>query len=206
MGTGASDDTVKRVLQVIHLSGQPSTNEVQRLLMRAEPVARRACRSHSRYLRDEVLEELVQNVLLVAARRMTEVQAEDGPTWDRWVRGIARNVCRNDRRVHRELLTEDGVFELTEPNAGVLNTLLVDERDEIVRSAIEKLPPDEQDAVYHRYLHDLSRADIAEVLGWPDAEAVRVVLQRASRHLKIRIVEQLELLGYSSPLNAGSGG
>lgn len=199
-----SDETVLRVLAALREKGDLQAlrsgavrGETERVLARLEPVARRVCRSYLKYHRPELVDELVQQTLEVVWRKLPGVEATDGQSLERWVRGVALNVCRNNRRARRELLTEDGVFDVTDPRVSILGGLQCAERDEVVRRAILALDASEQEGVYHRYLQDLSQEEIAELVGLGSADEVRVLLQRARRHLRAHIAEQLVLLGHS---------
>jgi DNA-directed RNA polymerase specialized sigma24 family protein len=117
------------------------------------------------------------------------------------VRGIALNVSRNARRKQRDVLTEDGVIEATDPAHGVLRVLQRDQRESLVTGAIEAgLQGEEQDVLYHRYMHGLSRDQIADLMGLPDADAVRKILVRARRRLRNELLARLEKLRHSMSL------
>jgi RNA polymerase sigma-70 factor (ECF subfamily) len=158
-------------------------------------VARTVCRCEARALPPCEVEELVQEALLVVWDRRATFDPERG-RFENWVRGICRNLCRDARRRKRDALTADGVLEGTSPERGALRQLREEERKRVVTEAIEALPEQDQDVLYHRYVHELSRQAIAALLE-VDVEQVRVRLQRASRHLKRALIERLELLDRS---------
>jgi RNA polymerase sigma factor (sigma-70 family) len=163
----------------------------------ARPVALATCRAERRGLLDARVEELAQDTLEIVWAKLKD-GGEEIANFEAWVRGIALNVCRNARRKKMDLLTEDGVIEATDLNADVLRRLRREQRHEVLVHAIERgLSGIEQDVLYHRYIHEMSRARIAELLGLPDADAVRVVLIRARRHLKDAIINRLKELGMS---------
>jgi RNA polymerase sigma-70 factor, ECF subfamily len=190
-------DTVTRVVR--RLQAGDATGSVlrdgDRLLRRIEPAARSACRSSLPHAPPQQIEELVQETLEIAWRRMSSFE-DQGRPFEAWIRGIARYLCANARRRKKELLTSDGVLEATDPELGVLQNLTRDERGAVVSSAIQAgLGGVERDALYHRYVHDLSREQIAVLLEMPGAEEVRVVLQRARRQLRTELKRRLSEIG-----------
>lgn len=90
-------------------------------LLFAEQQARvqRLCRQ---LLRDpETASEVAQETMLVAYRRLPSF--EQRSSFGTWVYGIARNLCRNRRRLRRELLSDDGVVDPPDPGQSVLTRL-----------------------------------------------------------------------------------
>jgi RNA polymerase sigma factor (sigma-70 family) len=178
---------------------------MDRVVRRAEPIARATCRAHAAGLGPARIDELVQDTLeIVVAKLHTYVPAAP---FDRWVRGIAVNACRNARRKKRDLLGEDGVLDPADPSRDALRGLERRQRHAVLVGAIEAtLDGVEQDVLFHRYVHGLSRAQIAEVMELRDADMVRNVLVRARRRLRDAIVARLAELGHSSSLLRSEGG
>jgi RNA polymerase sigma-70 factor (ECF subfamily) len=195
-----SVDTVSIILERIQRSddSQVTARAAERLLRRAEPIARVVCRTEARSLPESHLDELVQDTLELVWRRLPTLEQND--RFDSWVRGIARHVCANARRRRKDVLTEDGVLEATSPERDALRLLRQEERERVLNEAIAQLEQSDQDVLYHRYIHHLERDRIAEVLGLEDAEAVRVVLQRASRRLRAELQRTLQALGHGPSL------
>jgi len=176
------------------------------VLRRAQPVAAVVCRTELRGAPPAQVEDAVQQTLEVVWRRLEAFQP-DGPPFEAWVRGIAKKVCANERRRRRDLLSEDGVIEATDPAHDELRTLQREQREALISDAIDAaLEPQEQDVFYHRYLHNLERERIAELVGLADANEVRVILQRATRRLRAEIVRRLEALGHGPSLLRSEGG
>lgn len=175
-------------------------------LQHARAVARAACRAEARGLTDARVDELVQDTLEIVWAKLEEYDSNGAP-FEAWVRGIAINVCRNARRKRVDLLTEDGVIEATDTSYDVVRRMQRDQRHALLVHAIDRgLSGIEQDVLFHRYIHEMSRSRIAELLGLEDADAVRVLLIRARRHLKAAIVDRLTELGLSkSALRSDSG-
>jgi len=171
-----------------------------RVFRRAEPAARATCRVHAAGLPPAQVEELVQDTLELVWKRLPEFQPE-GPRFESWVRGIALNVCRNARRKRRDVLSEDGVIEATDPTHGTLRRLQREQRETLITEAIESgVDEAEQDVLYLRYCNELSREQIADLMGLEDAQAVHLILRRARRHLKAAIVARIEQLQQSMSL------
>lgn len=185
---------------------EPSGATEEATLHRARSVARTACRAEARGLTDARIEELVQDTLEIVWAKRDEFDGHLG-NFDAWVRGIAQNVCRNARRKRVDLLTEDGVIEDTDVNYDVLRRMHREQRQAILTHAIERgLSGVERDVLFHRYIHEMSRAQIASLVGLTGSDAVRVVLIRARRHLEQAIVRRLEELGLSqSALKSEAG-
>jgi len=197
----SGDSVAQLVARMQANADSPSTlRRADRVLRRAEPVARATCRAEAGLLPAARVEELVQDTLEIVWTKLGEFDPE-GPPFEAWVRGVALNVSRNARRKQRDVLTEDGVVEATDPAHGVLRVLQRDQRETMVTEAIEAgLPGDEQDVLYHRYMHGLSREQIADLMGLPDADAVRKILVRARRRLRSEILARLEKLRHSMSL------
>jgi RNA polymerase sigma factor (sigma-70 family) len=195
----SAEDTIGRVVARLRSRG-PSDSVLRdgdRLLRRAEPVARRTVRAVAGSFPESDQEDFVQQVLEIAWRRLPEYDTAAASTFEAWIRGIARNVVANGRRKSRDLLTEDGIVERGDAADSVLAALQHEERDQVVTEAISAaLEGVEQDVLYHRYVHGFDRDHIAELLELADANEVRVVLQRAQRHLKAELERRLADLGH----------
>jgi RNA polymerase sigma factor (sigma-70 family) len=195
----SDDDTVARVVARLRSRGPTDSvaHDADPLLRRALPAARRVVRAVAPGIPEEQLEELVQQTLEIAWKRLAEFDTSRPSAFESWIRGIARNVVSNAKRRSRELLTEDGVLELGDPSHSILSALQHEERDQVVTQAIsEALQGVEQDVLYHRYVHNLDREHIAELLSMSDANEVRVVMQRAQRRLKAALERKLTELGH----------
>lgn len=176
-----------------------------RVLRRAEPVARAVCRAEARGLAPAEVEECVQETLERVWRKLPEFEV-DGPPFEAWVRGFALNVIRNARRKRRDVLDQDGVLDPVDPAWSVLRALRREERDALVIAAIpEGLSPLEQEVLCLRYCHDQGRRAIAELLGLSDANEVRVILIRARRHLHNELLRRLDELGHGLSMLRSSG-
>ncbi len=95
----------------------------------------------------------------------------------------SRTVSMEDEAAVGALLVED----LTPaPLAGILD----EERNRMVRAALEELSPDDQEIIRLAFEKDLSRRDIMQILGKPSVSAVTTQLHRAMTRLKQVLEEQ----------------
>jgi RNA polymerase sigma-70 factor (ECF subfamily) len=78
-----------------------------------------------------------------------------------WLFQIAVNLCRDRARRHRPTIGLDGV----EPVAADTNASVQQRID--ARALLARLPEPQREVVILRYYHDLSEAEVAEVLGCP---------------------------------------
>jgi len=176
--------------------GSPSLDaELGRLFAAHRPQVLALCR---RLTGDpERAEELVQEALAVAWRKLPEFQ--QGVRFGPWIYGIARNLCRNARRKHGELLSDDGVLDPDSDAAGTLRLLQRQERIRLLSDATRSLSPLEQEAVHLRYVEGLPLAELDALLGLKGSGA-RGLLQTCRRKLRRALEQQLQALGHGRSL------
>lgn len=120
-----------------------------------------------------------------------------------WLHRITMNLIADSARQR----PPSGVFSLDAPTIAGVRALLdtqesdpefsppaVAERHEVqqlVRSAIDSLPPDQGDVLVYRFLGDLSAREIAPLLGRSEA-AVKSLLHRAVVSLRRELAQRLE--------------
>jgi len=120
-----------------------------------------------------VAEDLVQDTFLTALERLT---AFDGrSSLHTWLCGIARNKIRAHRRNRRPLAMEDVLAEADPEIEAILlaidrtplpeGVLELEETKELVGATLSSLPPDYRDALVHKYVDELSTAEIAARAG-----------------------------------------
>lgn len=130
------------------------------------------------------VDDLAQETYLELYRNFEKIP--EGVAPERWLKGIARNVClshfrRTSRRnrLHLEALGE--VLAAVE-----CDTERIFGRHSVggaLEDCVGKLPPKQRQLIELRYQQDLSSADIAEKVG-STAEAIRVLLFRVRGLLK----------------------
>ena len=149
-----------------------------------------------RYVGDrERARELAQDTLLVAYGKLDQYRG-DARGFTPWVYGIARHLCMNAVRKRGDLLSEDGVIEATDPARTALSSLRRQERQDLVQQAAAAvLDATEQEAVYLRYVEEMPRERITDVLGLTTASGARGLLQRCQGKLRAEIRRRLAEMG-----------
>jgi RNA polymerase sigma factor (sigma-70 family) len=194
-----SPDPVGRLASALRERGPTDSvsQDGDQILARAVPGVERVVRALLPGAPPEQVQDLVQQTMEIAWRRLADLHEPDEPSFGAWLRGVARNVCANDRRRRRELLVADHVIDVGDPAHGVLAALQREERDQVVIAAIAAaLDGMEQDVLYHRYVHGFDRARIASLLDLDGPDAVRVILQRAKRRLQAELGRRLAEMGH----------
>ncbi len=143
--------------------------------------------------------ELAQDSLLLAWQKLSSFRGE--ARFRTWLVGIARYQCLNAIRKKADLLTEDGLVEVSDSSGSVLGALRRQEREGLLRDAAAAvLDETEQEAVWLRYGEHLPLAQIGEVLGLESSSGARGVLQRCKRRLSRELRRRLEELGHGMSL------
>ena len=115
------------------------------------------------------LDDLVEEVLLVAWRRLDDVPV-DAPI--PWMIGVARNVLRNAVRKHRRHAEVESRLRPPAPRAAAEDVVIADEG---VRAALAALSEDDRDVLLLRAWDNRSVAEIAIIYAiTPNAAAVRL--------------------------------
>ena len=137
------------------------------------------------------VDDVAQDVYLEFYKNLAKVPQDVAP--QRWLKGIARNVCLNHirrsarrGRLQREALAELLATTETETHRRATEGSLQFALDECYR----KLPKDSRDLLSLKYQKDLSSDAIAEAVS-KTAEAVRVALFRIRASLKSCVQKQL---------------
>lgn len=128
----------------------------------------------------ERAEELAQEALLIAFLKRDQFV---GVSLRSWVLGIARFLCRNDRRKHRERLGDDG-STLDDERESPLDRLVRLERGTRLAEAIARLSRQEQHALRLKYWEGRSDKDLVGILDLRQASGARGLLQTARRRLR----------------------
>jgi RNA polymerase sigma-70 factor (ECF subfamily) len=136
-------------------------------------------------------EDLAQEVFLAAWRAAPSFRPRAGVRVFSWLLRITTNICLNHRRSVALRTTApigaDG--EPCTPAHGQPEAVVaIDERARQVRAAIAQLPPAQRTAILLREFHDLSYAEIAEVID-TSVSAVESLLVRARRNLSVNLAE-----------------
>ena len=166
----------------------------QRLFARLLPVLRRW--AHYRFpstLRDaRDTEDLVQDVLLRAFRRIDSFQNRGEGAFLAYLRQILLNAVKDERRRAGRgpgaLLPLDQ--DLADATPSVVERAIGADQLQRFEDALATLPEEQQQAVMLRVEFGYSHAQIAEALGKPSMDAARVMVSRALAELARRIDER----------------
>ena len=123
------------------------------------------------------VDDLVEDVLIIAWRRLDDIPADAVVPW---LIGVARNVLRNAHRKYRRGELATASLAPAHHDASAEERVMA---DEAVRSALEALSEDDRDIVLMHAWDGLSSAQIGTILGiTTNAAAVR--LSRAQERFR----------------------
>ncbi len=105
-----------------------------------------------------------------------------------WLFGITRNVSRN---MLRKRLREPKTLEIMEQDALLDDTHLEGEDIQLIKEALEKLPPTHREVLHLAFYEDFSYEEIANILGVP-LGTVKTRVFHAKRKLLEVINEELK--------------
>jgi RNA polymerase sigma-70 factor (ECF subfamily) len=131
--------------------------------------------------RREAAEEVLQEVWMVAVRRIADFDPARAP-FEAWVRGIAANVLRNQARSQRRAPREASLEH--EPAAA--EPPAESTRDERLALALTELPWAYQQVLRAKYAERLSVAEIASRTG-RTTKSVESLLSRAREALRTAV-------------------
>jgi RNA polymerase sigma-70 factor, ECF subfamily len=137
------------------------------------------------------VDDVAQEVYLEFFKGMDKMPDDLAP--ERWLKGIARNLCLNHirkcarrGRLHHQALAE--ILARTESDLAAHSG--PDSLQLALDGCLRKLPPKSREILQLRYERDLPSHSIADVLG-STAEAVRIALFRIRNGLKDCITNSL---------------
>jgi len=131
------------------------------------------------------LDDLVEEVLVVAWRRLDDVPADASIPW---MIGVARNVLRNAQRKHRRVVAVEDRVRPSGPTAPAEDLVVADEG---IRQALAALSDDDREILLLHAWDGRSAAEIAAIFHLtPNAAAVR--LSRAESRFR-RFFTQVEV-------------
>jgi RNA polymerase sigma-70 factor (ECF subfamily) len=142
----------------------------------------------------EWVDDLAQETFVIAYRELDRFDAERD--LGKWLRGVARNVVRNETRKHarRRRIMHEGLADLLLKHAEAEPTPLERSRLSALRDCVEQLPKRSRQLVSGRYADGWTASDLATQLGMTPA-AVRQTLLRIRNRLKqcveMRVAEEM---------------
>ncbi len=167
-----------------------SADNLEDFLQANQAWIRTVIAAHGARNADEV-DDVFQNVALAALRQSSPIQ--DPAKIFPWFRSLAVNqtrlYCRGKGRYQKRV---DGFREENDDSGRAsepepLEWLLLRERRERVRAALDRLPSDVSEVLLLKYFHDWNYKEIAEKLGMT-VSAVQAKLHRARAALKKEIL------------------
>lgn len=137
------------------------------------------------------VDDVAQEVYLALFRGQDKIPAETTP--ERWLRGIARNLCLNHirrsarrGRLHREALAE----LLADSDSWCQKPATTGHLDGALESCVRHLPEDSRRLLDLRYREDLTSKRIAELVD-STSQAIRVALHRIRASLRQCVSQSL---------------
>jgi RNA polymerase sigma-70 factor (ECF subfamily) len=164
----------------------------QRLLARLLPILRRWARNRfpARIRDARDTEDLIQDVLLRAFRRIDSFENRGEGAFLAYLRQILLNAVRDEaRRSNRRPAPSRLEETLPDTAPSVVERAIGADRLRRFEEALATLPEEQQQAVILRIEFGYSHARIAEALGKPSADAARVMVARALVQLARKIDE-----------------
>ena len=140
----------------------------------------------------EWVDDLAQDAFLIAYRELD--QFDDERDFGKWLRGIARNLVRNEIRkdARRKRIMNEGLTELLLRGQAQSAEESVFEEVEFaaLRNCVEQLPDKSRELVAGRYRDGWNSTDLADQHGMTP-ESVRQALVRIRRRLKACIEKRM---------------
>lgn len=136
--------------------------------------------------------DLVQETIVDTLKQLDRFEPRGDGALQAYLRQAVMNRIRNQLRK----MTIRGVSQALDsgmPDQGTspLEAAIGQETLDHYDAALERLTPEEREAIVSRVEFDLSYAELAEVLGKPSADAARMAVVRAL----VRLAEEMHRLG-----------
>jgi RNA polymerase sigma-70 factor (ECF subfamily) len=163
------------------------------LLARYRPrLARWASRRLPAYARDLCdTDDLVQNTLVQAFRRIGSIEIRGEGTLQAYLRESLMNAVRMEiRRVSRRPVATELDAELSAQQASPLEAAIGSETLERYEKALEVLRPEDREIVIAHTEFEFSHQELAAAFDKPSANAARMALQRAL----VRLADEMQRL------------
>ena len=173
-------------VELLQLAKAGDGEALERLLERCLPPLQRWAHgrlpAHTRGMLETV--DIVQDAVMGAMRHLGTFEPRHQGALQAYLRRAVMNRIRDvirkaKRRPHQTGLPEDLKDEATSP----LDVLIGEENAALYDEALEQLSEEEQEAIIGRLEMGYSYQDLAIVLGKPSADAARMAVTRAVKHL-----------------------
>lgn len=151
------------------------------------PIYRLACYKTGQI---EDAQELTQETFFRAFRSLPAYRKTNA-AFKSYLSQIANNLIIDfwRKKNRTPVLADLGTVEITSPDAGPDESLLIDERRKQIAAILQELPPEQRQAVQLRIITGLSVRDTAAALGKSEA-AVKMLQQRALKTLRTVLLER----------------
>jgi RNA polymerase sigma-70 factor, ECF subfamily len=173
-------------VELLQLAKAGDGEALERLLERCLPPLQRWAHGrlppHTRGMLETV--DIVQDAVMGAMRHLGTFEPRHQGALQAYLRRAVMNrirdvIRKSKRRPHQTELPEDLKDEATSP----LDVLIGEENAALYDEALEQLSDEEQEAIIGRLEMGYSYHDLAIVLGKPSADAARMAVTRAVKHL-----------------------
>lgn len=187
----SSERPLESTLDLLHRARHGDDQAVDALFSRYLPPLRRwASGRLPQWARDMTsTDDLIQDALLQTFRRLPEFEPRGVGALHAYLRQAVHNRIRDElrRKARRPDLT---TIKDIEPAAAPspLEAAIGQQGLELYERALDRLRPEERDAIVARIEMGFSYAELAEALGKPSAEAARKAAQRAL----VRLAEEMK--------------
>ena len=145
-----------------------------------------------RYIRcrvseDRSAEDLTEVVFLKGFEALNRYR-EQGWPFSAYLYQIARNQLADHYRSQQDDVPLEEAKDLESTDADMDERVMVDEKVQILRDALEELPEDYQEVIRLRLLLDLTTTEVASHLNRSEG-AVRILLHRAITALRKQVLQ-----------------
>ena len=142
----------------------------------------------------ETARDLASETFLRAYRNVDSFRTGENISYFSYLLLICRRLILTEQtRRAKTPVTAQTLLEadrLADPSDLPLDRILVTERRTALERALECLPADDREILFLAFERDLSRRDIADILGKPSVSAVTSHLYRALQKLKVIVAQQ----------------
>lgn len=113
---------------------------------------------------DADAEDVVQEVFIAVYKNIASLK--EAHTFVKWLDRITRNACLSVLKHRKELLPEDELFNLEDPDDDVTpgNLYMQSEKSRLILDAIDRLSDDHRQVVMMKYFSEMKIRDIAQEL------------------------------------------
>lgn len=136
----------------------------------------------------EEAEDLTHQVFLNAWQNIKSYKIQGFP-FSSWLYQIARNQVIDHYRTKKETIDLENIEEPVSSENSLSDNISLNMEMEMIKKAISKLKPEQQDVLILRFIQDLSPKETAATLGKMES-TVRVLQHRAIKNLQKILTEK----------------